>query len=87
MLTDEYTDTDPAHVEPVQECLNGPLDLLVLRLALLEFKYALGNGCDNGIMPRLDLDQRLREGFVVGMNLRRPLHFQFRIRIVPAVCS
>lgn len=83
VLANEYANSYPAHVEPVEEGLNGLMHIFRLLRLLLQLENALRHSRYDWVVPLLDLDQRLRELLVVLVHLRRPLDFQRRIRIVP----
>ena len=72
VLPNEHTNADTRHVEAVEEGLYGRVDLHALLLSLV-FVDTLGNSCDDGVVPPLDLLQCALKFLVVVCELRRPV--------------
>lgn len=71
MLADQHANTDAAHVEAVEEGLDIVVDLHSLALALV-LEDSLGDGCNDAVVPPLDLVQSAGEASVVVIELGWP---------------
>lgn len=72
VLADEHADTDPGHVEAIEERLDGAVNLHSLALALV-LEDTLCHGRDDAIMSSLDVMKSLRKPLVVEMQVGRPI--------------
>ena len=72
VLADEHADADAGHVEAVEECLDGVVDLHALALALI-FEDTLRDGGDDAVVAALDAFECGCEPLVVICELGRPV--------------
>jgi hypothetical protein len=82
VLADQDADSDTAHVESVEEGLDGPVDRLAA-LFLFEFEDPLCHGGHDRVVPPLDIGEQLGEAFVVVVHLWGPTDVHLWVRIVP----
>lgn len=81
MLTNQHSYTNPRHVEPIEEGLDGGINLQTLTLSF-PFKNTLSHGSYNTVVSPLDVLQSLGEAFIVIIQFWRPISVVVRWSIV-----